>query len=228
MPYKNIHWIKLEIRLLNDPRFFLMSEKSQLLYIKILLGLASYGGKIPINGGKTEENGGKTTPLLAHTLRLDWTQQEIEKALNEIRKNFPKVLINNGFITIKEFKSKHNWVTPKEIPGSSQGVPKEVIDKIIDKIIDKKRIDKTNPAVVSYCYKRYGRAVKELYALSGCDVPTVLKAIDWVADWCSSKCLNWEIETVLKHFLNGKACNFATNNAINPKDKAWLDEVNSL
>ena len=47
MPYRNINWIKLEKRLLNDYRFYTMPEEGQLLFVKMLMLAGETSNKIP-------------------------------------------------------------------------------------------------------------------------------------------------------------------------------------
>ena len=143
MPYKNIHWIKLEKRLLNDPRFFLMSERAQLYYVKILLLCAEYKNKIS-----------KNYPILKELLRTKCNEADLNVVLDEIKRNFPKVLCNKHFYYVKGFKQHHNWV----FPGSSLGVPKELEDKIREdknkKKIKKEELDKIIEEYIAQ--KRWG------------------------------------------------------------------------
>lgn len=129
MPYRNILWIKLEKRLLNDHRFFLMSEKAQLFYIKILLLCAETTNKIP-----------RKYSILKTLLRTECSEKELENALREIKANFPKVLINKEFISVKEFEKRCNRIENRELLGNSQGTPRGALDKNKNKI----RKDKDN------------------------------------------------------------------------------------
>jgi len=49
MSYTNIVFVKLEKRLLNDPRWWTLSEPAQLIYIKLILLAAETYNKIPKN-----------------------------------------------------------------------------------------------------------------------------------------------------------------------------------
>ena len=111
MPYKNIHWVKLEKRLLEDPRWYMMSEKSQLNYIKIILLCAVLSNKIP-----------KNFSVIKKAFKTEQSEEELQKSFEEIRFHFPKVKENKGFFYIKDFGEHSNWV----FPGSSQGTPREV------------------------------------------------------------------------------------------------------
>ena len=116
----------MEKRLLNDYRFFTLSETAQLYYLKLLLLSAETNNKIP-----------RKYPILKALLRTEYSESELNKIIADIRQNFPKVMAHKDLYYIKGFKEKHNWV----FPGSSQGVPKEVVDKIrTDKNKNKKRI----------------------------------------------------------------------------------------
>lgn len=130
MPYKNIVFVKLEKRLLDDPRWWTMSDYSQLLYAKLILLAANLGNKIPID------------PLiLSQAVRCSLPIAEFNRSLEEVKNNFPKFkrrsLNGKDFYYFSNFHEKTNYIPKKEVPGKSQGLPKDVVDK--DK--DKKRID---------------------------------------------------------------------------------------
>ena len=114
MPYVNIVWIKLQVRLLNDHRFFGMTERSQLFYIKILLLCGANKNKVP-----------KLFQKLRALLRTDCSEVELNESIKEIRSNFPKLMETEEFYFIRGFKSLHNWCSP----GSSAGTPKDAVEK---------------------------------------------------------------------------------------------------
>lgn len=121
MPYKNIVFVKLEKRLLNDHRWFSMSDKAQLLYIKLMLGCAETYNKLPAN-----------SQLLRQQLRITWKKKVFDSAIKEIEFNFPKFKKDGNFYSFEEFDTKTNY--RREIPSNTQVTPKEGID--IDKDID--------------------------------------------------------------------------------------------
>jgi len=139
MPYKNIHWIKLEKRLLNDYRFFTMSEDAQLVFVKLLMFAAASDNKMT-----------RKSEVLKEVLRYKGTPSELQVNIDEIRAHFPKFKANRFYYYFKEFDNRLNWVvgdTEKELLRNSSGTPKEGTDKnkIKNKIrIDKKRIDTLN------------------------------------------------------------------------------------
>lgn len=110
MPYKYIHWIKLELRLLDDHRFFLMSEKAQLIFIKLLLLCGKTRNKIPTK-----------IDALNALLRTSYDAKDMVGLLKEIRTAFPKLLERNGFYSIRDFDTHIHWV----LKGNSQGTPRE-------------------------------------------------------------------------------------------------------
>jgi len=155
MPYRTLHWVKLELRLLDDHRFFLMTEKAQLTFLKLLILCGKCQNKVP-----------KMPSALRTLLRVSYTDQELLGVMDEIKKNFPKVLENNGFYKIKDFSEKVHWVAPKDYSGSSQGVAGELIDKIRE---DKIRIDKMYEPQ-KFFYTSYRQAFdKEYFANFGKD-----------------------------------------------------------
>ena len=128
MAYKNIHWIKLEKRLLNDYRFYTMSEDAQLIYVKLLMLAADTGNRMVRSG-----------QVLRQALRCTLQPTQLQECINEIRVNFPKFRSNRYYYYFKDFDNRLNWVEKdkkKEFPGSSQGVAGDGVDKIR---IDKKR-----------------------------------------------------------------------------------------
>lgn len=126
MPYRNIVFVKLEKRLLNDYRWFAMSDKAQLLYIKLILAAAETGNKLPTNW-----------TLLRRLLHLEWKLNVFQKAMTEIVNNFPKFRKDGEFYFFEEFESKTNYI--RECPGSARGVPKDGIDKEKEIDIDKEK-----------------------------------------------------------------------------------------
>lgn len=113
MPYKNIIWVKLEKRLLNDPRFFLMSENSQLIFVKLLMFAAETENKIQ-----------KNPTILKACLRCQSNETEIKKCLDEIKKNFPKFKETPTIYYFAEWKNRVNQLYKKgyskDIPGIFQ------------------------------------------------------------------------------------------------------------
>ena len=122
MPYRNIVFVKLEKRLLNDHRWYLMSEPAQLLYIKLILLAAESYNKIPLND-----------IVLREAVRSRISIEEFKKCLDEIESNFPKLKRNRYVRYFAEFETKTNYIPKKEIPRKSQGLPKVGADKDQDK-----------------------------------------------------------------------------------------------
>ncbi len=145
MPYKNILWIKLEKRLLNDYRFYTLPEEAQLIFVKLLMLSAETNNKIP-----------KNPEILKSCIRSNLTPEKIENCLKEIQKNFPKFKNKADFYYFKEWEYKHNWLpqgTPKELLRNSKGN----VDKIRE---DKIRIDK-NRDNFNFPYKNGKVVIKE-------------------------------------------------------------------
>lgn len=126
MPYKNIVFAKLEKRLLNDPRWFGMSENAQLNFIKLILIASETYNKIP-----------RSLDLLCSLLRTKQRRSTILKTLKEIELNFPKFKKNENFYYFEDFHEKTNYV--RAIPRNAPGTPKEVTDKEKEKYIDKEK-----------------------------------------------------------------------------------------
>ena len=118
MPYKNIYWVKLEKRLLNDHRFYTMRENSQLIYLKFLMLAAETNNKIM-----------KEKRLIKTTLRSKLPTKNIGKCIEEIAKNFPKFKEKDDYYYFEEWDDRVNWTTGKgtarELRGSAEGVPQQ-------------------------------------------------------------------------------------------------------
>lgn len=196
MPYSNIHWIKLEKRLLNDYRFYSMSEEAQLIYVKFLMLAAETNNKIPKNNG-----------LIKNALRSKQIEIKIEECIKEIKTNFPKFKENKGFYFFKEWGTRCNWIVQKELRRNSEGTPKEAIEQ---NRIDKNRIDIVMQAFLNkkkypkekddylFYYKRYTNTIKRLLIFTKGDPQKVIKAIDWFGGLCDNKGLSWSLETIEK------------------------------
>jgi hypothetical protein len=118
MPYANIVFVKLEKRLLNDYRWYTLSEQDQLIYIKLLLLAAETYNKIP-----------KKMKILKQALRCSCNEKELKSSIIYIMSSFPKLKQNNDFYYFEEFEHKTNWVNPKEHQRNSKGTPKVVTEE---------------------------------------------------------------------------------------------------
>ena len=189
MPYSNIHWIKLEKRLLNDYRFYSMSEEAQLIYVKFLMLAAETDNKIPKNNG-----------LIKSALRSKQTDIKIEECIKEIKTNFPKFKENKEFYFFREWGTRCNWIANKGLQGNSEGTPKVVIEKNrIDKIrieyIRIRGLDIKNFS--SDDFNRTARAIKTLLIKSKLKDDLVINSIEWAAkqSWC-----DWTLETIIRRW----------------------------
>ena len=126
MPYKNIVFVKLEKRLLNDHRWFGMTERAQLLYIKLMLGCTETYNKLPID-----------SLMLRQQLRISWRKEIFNSAIKEIQNNFPKFKKNGKFYYFEEFDTKTNY--RQENPSDSEVVPKGATDIDKEKEEDKEK-----------------------------------------------------------------------------------------
>lgn len=117
MPYKNILWIKLEKRLLNDYRFYNLSEDAQLIYVKLLMLSAETTNRMP-----------KDPKTLQNCLRSELPPEDIERCISEIKKNFPKFKTIGNYYYFKDWDYKHNLVY-EDFRRNSEGTPKESVEK---------------------------------------------------------------------------------------------------
>lgn len=150
MPYTQIHWVKLEKRLLNDHRFYSLSDEAQLIYVKMLMFSAETNNKIPKNLG-----------VLKTALRSKHDEKEMRKYLDEIKCSFHKFKEGKEFYFFIGWRTRHNWVANMETRRNSQGSAEEVLDKSKNKI----RIDK----IRHHFYDKYKQKVGKDY------IPTYLK-----------------------------------------------------
>ena len=187
MPYTKIFWIKLEKRLLNDYRFFTMSEPAQLIYVKLLMISAETDNKIPKNDIVLKKLCHCSDPLV-----------DINSCLEEIKLNFPKFVSNKHFYYFKDWAKRHNTV----IPGKSDGNPRvsqKDLQSIVEYIIEKNRIELDKDGV-SVFYKRHCRAAKDLLLLCNQNVEKAKREIDRIGNYMHYKKLSWTLETICKWF----------------------------
>ena len=123
---------KLEKRLLNDHRWFGLSEEAQLNYIKLILVAAETYNKIPSN-----------LDLLCTYFRTKQRKSTILKTLKEIELNFPKFKKDGEFYYFEDFHEKTNYI--RECPSIAPVPPKVVVDIDIEK---EKDIEKEQTTMV--------------------------------------------------------------------------------
>ena len=119
-------FVKLETRIINDYRFFTMSEFEQLVYIKLLSISRSTSNQIP-----------KKTGVLCELLRTKRSVTEVKSAVKRIKDNFPKFKENKYFYYFDGYELRLSNYVPNTTINS--GVDEdEDLDK--DKEGDKDRI----------------------------------------------------------------------------------------
>jgi len=128
MAYKNIVFIKLEKRLLNDHRWYMMSAKSQLIYIKLILLAAETYNKIP-----------KNDHVLREALRSRLELSDFKNCLKEIRIHFPKFKENRYFRYFYDFESKTNYISPQQKLSNSPAIAEQGVEKEKEKEKDKEK-----------------------------------------------------------------------------------------
>lgn len=132
MPYKNIVFVKLEKRLLNDPRWWTMTDHAQLFYVKMLMAAAELRNKIPTDPS-----------VFRQLLRSELGIEQFNKCIKEVLENFPRIKIisinNKNFYYFSNFHEYTNYVQKKEIQRKSQGNPKDVLDKEKEEEGDKEK-----------------------------------------------------------------------------------------
>uniref|UniRef100_A0A6M3LWN0 Uncharacterized protein n=1 Tax=viral metagenome TaxID=1070528 RepID=A0A6M3LWN0_9ZZZZ len=129
MSYRNIIYAKLEKRLFNDHRWYMMSETAQLNYIRFILFAQETYNKIP-----------KNLVAIKKAFKTDQDLETIENTIKEIKSNFPKFKENKHYYYFDGFDEKTNYIKDREILRKSSGNPQDYIDKEEDK--EKKKIKK--------------------------------------------------------------------------------------
>lgn len=136
MAYKNIVFVKLEKRLLNDYRWFTMSDKAQLIYVKLILLAAETYNKIPKNDN-----------VLREALRCRLELKDFQNCLNEVKANFPKLKENKHFRYFDEFEHKTNYLPTKQSLSNRSAIAQQGADKEEEEDKEKKKSKKKNPPI---------------------------------------------------------------------------------
>ncbi len=153
MPYKNIVFVKLEKRLFDDPRWYMMSETSQLNYIKFILFATATSNLIPTN-----------LVAIKKSFKTNQRLKTLELSIKEIQDNFPKfvkkIVNNKEYFMFDGFEEKTNYIPNKEIHGKSHGHPRVVVDKDKEKEEDKDSVKLPFNEVVSYLNEKTGKSYR--------------------------------------------------------------------
>ena len=131
MPYKNIVFVKLEKRLFNDPRWYMMSDLAQLNYIRLILFAAETYNKIP-----------RDISAIRKAFKTTQPSERVLRSIKEIQRNFPKLRCNKDFYYFVDFEQKTNYI-PEELQRKSRGTPKDGVDKEEDIDLYKDKKNKT-------------------------------------------------------------------------------------
>jgi hypothetical protein len=134
MPYKNIIFVKLEKRMLNDWRFYMMSESAQLNWCRFLMLAGETKNKIPLD-----------PEAIRMSFRTSQDVDQIKKTIEEIQRNLPKFKRGKRFYYIEGFTKYTNYIPEKENLRKSRGNPKDALDQDQDQI--KIRQDKESDPV---------------------------------------------------------------------------------
>jgi hypothetical protein len=103
MSYKNIVFIKLEKRLLNDPRWYMMSENARFNYLRFILFAAETYNRIP-----------RDLITIKQAFRTDQTVEEVQRTIDEIMENFPRFQGDSKYYFFDNFDEKTNFIPDKE------------------------------------------------------------------------------------------------------------------
>lgn len=199
MPYKNIVYAKLEKRLLEDPRWYMLSETSQLNYIKLILTAQATYNRIPT---KLE--------AIRKAFKTNQRLKTLELSLIEIQEAFPKFKKDENFYYFEEFEEKTNYIRADK--GNAQGLPKAGTDKEKEKekeeekeeeVVVESSADPTMDEVVSY-FESFGYT-KEL----GETFYSYYASQDWRTKSGVSIKKNWQRKVI--GFVNNQK-NYENNN----------------
>ena len=117
MPYKNIVFVKLYLDLFDgDDRFlFRLTERQQLLYIKLLYLAGKTHNKIP-----------KNLNFIEKKINYQEGGQELTKDIQKIKQVFRRFKETKHWYTFSNFEELRNRLDDGKI-GSSQGRPKDTL-----------------------------------------------------------------------------------------------------
>ena len=130
MPYTNIIYIKLFLELFDgDDRFLCgLTERQQLLYLKLLYLAGRQGNKIT-----------KNLQFMRQKLNYESSEELLKLDLERIKIIFPKFKEREEYYTFFNFCTLHNFIKK----GNSEGTPKELQRILPEKRReDKIRVDK--------------------------------------------------------------------------------------
>lgn len=123
MTKKQEEFIKLEVRLLNDPRFFSLSEFDQLFYIKLLLLLKHFDNQLAKNWNtigslmrvkkeqsdpkcvQSDQKKGQSDPKRPQSDRK-CVQNDLRVSFKRLKSEFPNLLEHKHFIYLKNFHER--------------------------------------------------------------------------------------------------------------------------
>ena len=173
MPYANIVFAKLEKRILNDPRWFMLGESAQLNYIRLILAACETYNRIPRNPA-----------ALKKMFRTELTEEQITSDLLEITKSFPKLRENGEFYFFEDFHEKTNYI-PKEIQRKSQGNPKDGAEEEEEEEKKKKKnkIEGQKPPSTTVSKNRKDTAAYDMFLAKYKEVCRVEYIPQWGKDY---------------------------------------------
>lgn len=169
MAYKNIHFIKVKMELLEDHRFlFHLNDRQKGLYL-MLLALA----------GKTNNAICDDMTFIMGRLNLkDISRKDLEK-ISEV---YPKFKLIEGFWKFDNFDHEHNQILTRNIPGISQEYAKNT------QSVDKNRIEKNRKRIekkrsIQRCTEQFLLDLKTNPAYSHINLDREFKLMDaWLEE----------------------------------------------
>lgn len=129
MPRTKREFVKIELFLFDDHRYFTLCEKEQLFYVKLLSLMKRTRNKIPKKPG-----------VLIQCLRMTLSPTEIKPIMKRLKRHFPKLKESRWFYYFDDYEERYGDGTkrdgerdPKE--GQKGGVEVEV-EKEVEKEVE--------------------------------------------------------------------------------------------
>lgn len=182
-------FVKVETRLLNDPRFFTLPEQDQLIWLKILMLCKMNQGRIP----------SQTTTFCA-LLRTNRDANDIDLTIERLKAAFPKFKSTKHFHYVQGFQKRHdNKSLQNELMSRKSRVEKSRVEYILQPYLQAKNISTKD--LSGSDWGRLTNAVKKLLKRTN-DDKLVCAAIEWTNNDATKRGYQWTLETVDKKWLD--------------------------
>ena len=188
MPYKNVHYIKIMLELLDDKRFIkACNDEQKLLYI-LWLCMA----------GLTRNNAEKDFEWFKTRFNLTQNVSKISENTTFLLKTFSKMYERNGCVKFKNFKKIHNPIrqsqgNPKDSLGSAYNIIE--YNRIIREYIHVKGFPKDS--LTDNDFLRFRAEIKILLTKAGGNGDTVIASIHWAN---KQKWRDWTLRAIINRW----------------------------